>query len=49
MPNHEEHCLHSLKRYGVRGDDVHTWMDEPSFTMGPSHVMKGMTQEEICR
>ena len=29
MPNHEEHCLHSEQRYGVRGDDIHAWMDEP--------------------
>jgi hypothetical protein len=37
MPNHEEHCLHSLKRYGVRGDDIHTWIDEPSYLFGSSH------------
>jgi hypothetical protein len=37
MPNHEEHCQHSEKRYGFRGDDIHTWMDEPSFFMGPAH------------
>lgn len=37
MPSHEEHCQHSEKRYGVRGDDIHTWMDEPSFIMGSSH------------
>ena len=37
MPNHEEHCLHSLKRYGVRGDEIHSWMDEPSSVAGSSH------------
>lgn len=37
MPEHEEHCLHSLKRYGVRGDDIHSWMDEPSSIAGGSH------------
>jgi hypothetical protein len=37
MPNHEEHCRHSFKEYGVRGDDIHTWMDKPSYVMGPSH------------
>jgi len=37
MPQHEEHCLHSEKRYGVRGDDIHRWMDEPSQVSGGSH------------
>src|SRR4030067_1301123 len=37
MPNHEEHCLHSLERYGVRGDDIHSWIDEPSQIAGSSH------------
>lgn len=37
MPLHEEHCRHSEQRYGVRGDDIHTWMDEPSLIMGYSH------------
>jgi hypothetical protein len=37
MPEHEEHCLHSEKRYGVRGDEIHAWMDEPSQVAGGSH------------
>ena len=37
MPNHEEHCQHSFKRYGVRGDDIHSWIDEPSQIMGGEH------------
>jgi len=37
MPNHEEHCLHSEKRYGVRGDDIHAWIDEPSQVAGGTH------------
>jgi len=37
MPLNEEHCLHSEKRYGVRGDDIHTWMDEPSSIVGACH------------
>ena len=37
MPNHEEHCRHSERRYGVRGDDIHSWMDEPSYIVGKSH------------
>jgi hypothetical protein len=37
MPNHEEHCQHSLKRYGIRGDEIHAWMDEPSSIAEMSH------------
>ena len=37
MPDHEEHCLHSEKRYGIRGDDIHQWIDEPSQIAGSSH------------
>jgi len=37
MPDHETHCLHSLKRYGVRGDEIHTWIDEPSQFFAGSH------------
>jgi hypothetical protein len=37
MPQHEEHCLHSEKRYGVRGDDIHSWIDEPVAVAGASH------------
>jgi hypothetical protein len=37
LPNHEEHCKHSEQRYGVRGDDIHSWMDEPSRILGRSH------------
>jgi len=37
MLQHEEHCLHSQKRYGIRGDDVHSWIDEPVAVAGASH------------
>lgn len=37
MPSREEHCEHSLKRYGIRGDEIHAWMDEPSGVAGASH------------
>jgi len=37
MPQHEEHCLHSEKRYGIRGDEIHGWIDEPSQISGGSH------------
>jgi hypothetical protein len=37
LPNHEEHCAESLKRYGKTFSEVHTWMDEPSLLLGSSH------------
>jgi hypothetical protein len=37
MPTHEEHCQHTLKRFGVRGDDIHSFMDEPCKTFGQAH------------
>lgn len=37
MPNNEEHCADSLKRYGKTFAELHAWMDEPSFLLGSSH------------
>ena len=37
LPELEEHCKHTFKRYGIRGDDIHSWMDEPSQLSGGSH------------
>jgi hypothetical protein len=37
MPNHEEHCAESLKRYGKSFSELHAWMDEPSFLLGSNH------------
>lgn len=37
MPNHEEHCQHSFNRYGVRGDDIHTFLDQPCKLAGRGH------------
>jgi len=37
LPELEEHCKHTFKRYGIRGDDIHSWMDEPSQISGGSH------------
>jgi len=37
MPNLEEHSKHSQKRYGVRGEEIHSWIDEPSQVAGGSH------------
>ena len=30
MPSLEEHCGHTLKRYGIEGREIHQWLDEPS-------------------
>ncbi|MEM4736465.1 MAG: CFI-box-CTERM domain-containing protein [Nitrososphaeria archaeon] len=37
MPSHEEHCQHTLKRYSVRGDDIHSYLDEPCRVAGQGH------------
>ena len=37
MPNHEEHCAESLKRYGKTFSELHTWMDEPSLLLAAKH------------
>ncbi|MGA3289384.1 MAG: hypothetical protein ABSD42_04000 [Candidatus Bathyarchaeia archaeon] len=37
MPNHEEHCADSLKRYGKTFSEMHRWMDEPSLILGAAH------------
>ena len=37
MPNHEEHCAESLKRYGKTFSELHRWMDEPSLLLGAKH------------
>jgi len=37
MPNLEEHCKRTLKRYGVEGRDIHEWLDEPSRKYAGAH------------
>lgn len=37
MPNNLEHCQRSLERYGVEGEDIHSWMDEPAKIYGSVH------------
>ena len=37
MPNLEEHCRRTLKRYGLEGRDVHAWLDEPSREYATAH------------
>ena len=36
MPSKTEHCTHTLDRYGVTGEDIHSWIDEPS-RLGGNH------------
>ncbi|HEY4699380.1 MAG TPA: hypothetical protein VIH27_03310 [Nitrososphaerales archaeon] len=36
-PDNKEHSEHSLKRYKIKGEDIHAWMDEPSRIAGQSH------------
>jgi len=37
LPSYEEHCQHTLKHYGVRGDDIHKYLDEPCRVAGQGH------------
>lgn len=37
MPNLEEHCKRTLKRYGVEGRDIHKWLDKPSRKYAGAH------------
>jgi hypothetical protein len=37
MPNHEEHCEESLRRYDKSFAELHKWMDEPSSILGQRH------------
>jgi len=39
MSSHEEHCQDSLRKYGKRFDELHTWMDEPWEVLGKKHRM----------
>jgi len=39
MPNHEEHCQASLRKYDKRFDELHSWMDGPSEILGKKHRM----------
>jgi len=49
MPTHEEHCQHSLVRYGKTFSELHRWMDEPSTMLGPSHRMHRHDPENTPR
>jgi hypothetical protein len=37
MPNNEEHCKDSLRRYGKSFAELHAWMDEPCTILGATH------------
>jgi hypothetical protein len=37
LPNNQEHCEDSLRRYGKTFSELHKWMDEPSAILGSGH------------
>lgn len=39
MPSREKHCQDSLRKYGKRFDDLHSWMDNPRQMLGRQHRM----------
>ena len=46
--NHEEHCQHSFKTTGVRGDDIHSYIDRCPY-MGKNHRIVGHTPEDLVQ
>ena len=47
MPSNDEHCRRTKKRYGVRGEDIHRWMDEPVKLYGSKHRKSRHTTDYI--
>lgn len=47
MPLNAEHALHTLKRYGVTGEDIHKWMDEPSRVIGNHRKFRHDPEQQI--
>ena len=37
MPNLDEHCRNTLKRYNIEGRDIHSWIDDPCKKYSGSH------------
>jgi len=37
MPSYDEHCKQSFERYGITGEEIHEWMDEPCKIYGSAH------------
>src|SRR4030042_1705722 len=37
MGNKDEHCRYTFERYGVTGEDIHKWMDEPAKISNVGH------------
>lgn len=37
MPKRKIHCEFTLRKYGVTGEDIHYWIDEPSRDLGVVH------------
>ena len=49
MANLSEHSRHTLKRYGVTGESIHRWMDEPSQIDGEHRRFRHEVNTEIPR
>jgi len=47
MPRRSEHTEHTMSKYGVTGDDIHVWMDEPGMIFGPSHAAERHDPDQI--
>jgi len=47
MPNNEEHSQHCEKFIGVRGEDIHTWMDAHARYLGWHHRDSRHTPEDL--
>ena len=47
MPRRSEHSEHTMSKYGVTGEDIHVWMDEPGMTYGPSRASERHDRDQI--
>ena len=47
MASLKQHCKHTFERYGVRGEDIHKWMDEPSQLFGSLHREWRHREEQV--
>ena len=47
MPRRSEHTEHTMSKYGVTGEDIHIWMDEPGMIYGSSHTNERHDPDQI--
>jgi hypothetical protein len=47
MPRRSEHTEHTISKYGVTGEDIHIWMDEPGKIYGSSHASDRHDRDQI--